>query len=111
MRPQDNLHFDHTSILKTIARRFLSENPPYMGARFAAAHDLSEVIGNELRQPQFLPFIRYRLQFVRSQMLLAVSQANRAPGAELVQSSKDDSSRRISPLKMRATGLYTFGVT
>jgi Ricin-type beta-trefoil lectin domain-like len=43
------------------------------------------VIGNHLQQPQFLPFIRYRLQFVRSQMLLAVNQANRAPGTELLQ--------------------------
>jgi Phosphoesterase family/Ricin-type beta-trefoil lectin domain-like len=89
VRPRDNFHFDHTSILKTIARRFLSTNPPYMGARFAAAHDLSEVIGNHLRKPQFLPFIRYRLQFVRSQMLLAVKQANRAPGTELLQLPRD----------------------
>jgi phospholipase C len=89
VRPRDSFHFDHTSILKTIARRFLSTNPPYMGARFAAAHDLSEVIGNTLRQPQFLPFIRYRFQFVRSQMLLAVNQANRAPGTELLQSPAD----------------------
>lgn len=83
--PLDNFHFDHTSILKTIARRFLSDNPPYMGARYAAAHDLSEVIGNTLRQPQFLPYIRYRLEFLRSQMFLEVSQVNRAPGAELLQ--------------------------
>jgi len=89
VRPRNNFHFDHTSILKTIARRFLSADPPYMGARFAAAHDLSEVIGNQLRQPQFLPFIRYRLQFVRSQMLLAVNQANRAPGTYLLQSPTD----------------------
>jgi phospholipase C len=89
-RPRDSLHFDHTSILKTIARRFLSSNPPYMGARFAEAHDLSEVIGNHLRQPQFLPFIRYRLEFVRSQMLLAVKQANRAPGTELLQLPRDE---------------------
>ena len=61
-----------------------------MGARFAAAHDLSEVLGNQLRQPQFLPFIRYRLQFLRSQMLLAVSQANRAPGTQLLQSPRDE---------------------
>ena len=40
----DTLHFDHTSILKTIARRFMSNNPPYMGARYAAAHDLSEIL-------------------------------------------------------------------
>jgi len=44
------LHFDHTSILKTIARRFMSNNPPFMGARYAAAKDLSSVLGNALRQ-------------------------------------------------------------
>jgi hypothetical protein len=89
VRPRADLHFDHTSILKTIARRFLNTNPPYMGARFAAAHDLSEVLGNQLRQPQFLPFIRYRLQFVPSQMMLAVSQGNRAPGTGLLQLPRD----------------------
>ena len=65
-----DLHFDHTSILKTIARRFLSTNPPYMGARYAAAKDLSMVVGTQLHQPQFLPFIAYRLQFMQSQMML-----------------------------------------
>jgi hypothetical protein len=39
----------------------------------------------DTRQPQFLPFIRYRLQFVRSQMMLAVNLADRAPGAVLWQ--------------------------
>jgi phospholipase C len=85
-RPRDNFHFDHTSILKTIVRRFLNRTPPYMGTRFAAAHDLSEVIGNDLRQPQFLPYIRYRLEFVRSQMLVTVQQADRAPGTAFLQS-------------------------
>ncbi|HEY2356897.1 MAG TPA: alkaline phosphatase family protein, partial [Phenylobacterium sp.] len=36
--------FDHTSIIKTIARRFMSANPPDMGERVAAANDLSAVI-------------------------------------------------------------------
>jgi hypothetical protein len=81
-----DLHFDHTSILKTIARRFLSTNPPYMGARYAAAKDLSAVIGTQLRQPQFLPFIPYRLQFVQSQMMLhAMKLAESDPGAVLWQ--------------------------
>jgi hypothetical protein len=80
-----DLHFDHTSILKTIARRFLSENPPYMGARYAVANDLSAVIGTYLRQPQFLPFIPYRLQSVQSQMMLDVKLAGRAPGTVLWQ--------------------------
>ncbi|MGO1070087.1 phospholipase C [Lysobacter sp. CA199] len=36
--------FDHTSIIKTIVRRFLAANPPDMGARVAAANDLSQVM-------------------------------------------------------------------
>nr|MBA2645470.1 hypothetical protein [Pyrinomonadaceae bacterium] len=36
--------FDHTSILKTIIRRFLSARPPDMGERVAAANDLSMVV-------------------------------------------------------------------
>jgi phospholipase C len=61
----DSLHFDHTSILKTIARRFLSQNPPYMGARYAAAHDLSEVLSAEIEKStdQFLPFVPYTLDY------------------------------------------------
>jgi hypothetical protein len=82
---RSDLHFDHTSILKTIARRFLSSNPPYMGARYAAANDLSMVVGTQLQQPQFLPFIRYRLQFVRSQMMLAVNRADLGPSAVVWQ--------------------------
>lgn len=79
------LHFDHTSILKTIARRFLSADPPYMGARFAGAQDLSSVIGAQLRQPQFRPFIRYRLEYTGSAMMLDVQFANRAAGTMLWQ--------------------------
>jgi hypothetical protein len=80
------LHFDHTSILKTIARRFLSTNPPYMGARYAAANDLSVVVGSQLHQPQFLPFITYRLQFVQSQMMLnAIKLPDPDPGAVVWQ--------------------------
>lgn len=80
-----DLHFDHTSILKTIARRFLSTNPPYMGARYAAANDLSDVIATEMRQPQFLPFIPYQLQFAKSGMMLDVKFADQAPGTILWQ--------------------------
>jgi phospholipase C len=80
-----DLHFDHTSILKTIVRRFMSKNPPYMGARYAAARDLSAVVGNKLREPQFLPFIRYNIQFVTSSMMLDVQNADAAPGTPLWQ--------------------------
>lgn len=79
------LHFDHTSILKTIVRRFLSSNPPYLGARFAEANDLSSVLGTQLRQPQFRPFIRYQLQCRASQMMLDVHGGNGAAGTALGQ--------------------------
>jgi hypothetical protein len=80
----DTRIFDHTSILKTIARRFLSD-PPYMGARYAAANDLSMVIGTQLNTPQFLPYLRYRLQFSHSQAMLDAGVANPAPGTALRQ--------------------------
>ena len=38
------LHFDHSSLLATIVRRFLAQNPPAMGARYAAAEDLSSAL-------------------------------------------------------------------
>jgi phosphoesterase family protein len=82
-RRRNDLHFDHTSILRTIARRFLSANPPYLGARYAAANDLSAVVGTQKRQTQFRPFIRYNFQYAASQMMLGVKDANPAPGAPL----------------------------
>ena len=36
--------FDHTSIPKTIIRRFLNTRPPDLGERVAAANDLSRVL-------------------------------------------------------------------
>jgi hypothetical protein len=86
-----DLHFDHTSILKTIARRFMSTNPPYLGARYAQANDLSAVVSTQLRQTQFRPFIRYNFQFGASQMMLGVKDANPAPGAPLWQIAADGS--------------------
>jgi hypothetical protein len=83
----DTLHFDHTSILKTIARRFMSKNPPYMGARYAAAHDLSEILEAQLRPEQFRPFIPYTLAYVGSKMCLDVPSASTAIGTELWQFS------------------------
>lgn len=80
-----SLYFDHTSILKTIARRFMSSNPPYMGARFAAASDLSAVVGSELRTSQFLPFIPYNLVYGASQKRLDVQGGSSAPGTILWQ--------------------------
>ncbi|MBV9325977.1 MAG: RICIN domain-containing protein, partial [Chloroflexi bacterium] len=80
-----SLYFDHTSILKTIARRFLHDNPPYMGARFAAANDLSAVIGNAPRAEQFRPFIAYNFTCVSSQLHLDVQGASATPGSVLQQ--------------------------
>jgi phospholipase C len=76
----DSLYFDHTSILKTIARRFLSNNPPYMGARYAAAHDLSEVLTTELQKStdQFLPFVPYTLDYENTKMNLVVPAGDRS---------------------------------
>jgi len=76
----DSLHFDHTSILKTIARRFLSRNPPYMGARYAAAHDLSEVLSAEKEKntDQFLPFVPYTLDYENTKMNLNVHDGDRS---------------------------------
>jgi phospholipase C len=41
--------FDHTSIAKTIARRFMSENPPDMGERMTGANDVSMVLSSTMR--------------------------------------------------------------
>ena len=81
----DTLHFDHTSILKTIARRFMSNNPPYMGARYEAAHDLSEILDDQLRPEQFRPFIPYTLVCVASKMNLDVQSASSSIGTPLWQ--------------------------
>jgi phospholipase C len=87
---QRSLHFDHTSILKTIARRFLSQSPPYMGARYAEAHDLSSVIGNVLHLSQFLPFISYTFVYGPSQKQLDVQGAGVTPGTILWQHHPND---------------------
>jgi hypothetical protein len=81
----DDLHFDHTSILKTIARRFLSNSYPYLGARYAAAHDLSEVLEGEIRTDQFRPFIPYALTNGASGMCLDVPSGSVAVGTPVWQ--------------------------
>ena len=84
------LHFDHTSIVKTIARRFLSGSPPYLGARYAAASDLAAIVLAEPRRPQFLPFLRYTIMFLASQQMLTVA-GDPAPGTPLSQTPVDGS--------------------
>ena len=66
------LYFDHTSILKTIARRFMTKNPPYMGPRYAAANDLASILSQTWRRFQFLPFVRYNLMYGPSEMRMNV---------------------------------------
>jgi phospholipase C len=85
------LHFDHTSILKTIARRFLSYDPehptpdipPYLGARFAAAHDLSTIMTATPHLPAFRPFIPYTLVYAKTTTALEVPDGNVSPGTLL----------------------------
>jgi hypothetical protein len=74
------LYFDHTSILKTIATRFMSKNPPYMGARYAAANDLTAVLTNSPRKSQFLPFVKYNLTYNASEMMMNVEGGKPLPG-------------------------------
>ena len=45
-----DIPFDHTSIAKTIARCFMSANPPDMGERVAGAEDLSKVLSSSRRE-------------------------------------------------------------
>jgi phospholipase C len=74
------LYFDHTSILKTIARRFMSKNPPYMGPRYAAANDLTAVLASSPRKWQFLPFVKYNITYNASEMRINVEGGNPTPG-------------------------------
>ncbi|HEY4089430.1 MAG TPA: alkaline phosphatase family protein [Bryobacteraceae bacterium] len=83
----DALHFDHTSILKTIVRRFMSNNPPYLGARYAAAHDLSEILAAQVQPGPFRPFIPYTLVYGASKMCLDVQGGSLLAGAPLCQLS------------------------
>jgi hypothetical protein len=65
----------------------MSDNPPFMGPRYAAAHDLSEILETHIRQEQFRPFIPYTLVYVASKMCLDVQGASTAIGTELWQFS------------------------
>jgi hypothetical protein len=81
----DPKQFDHMSILKTIVRRFLPDNPPYLGARYATANDLSSVLTAHLRASQFLPFVRHRLQNVGSSMMLTADRVEHADETDFSQ--------------------------
>jgi phospholipase C len=81
------LYFDHTSILKTIARRFIGAAAPYLGARFAAAHDLSSIFTATPRWNQFRPFIPYTLVYARTNGALEVQHDSATAGALLWQNT------------------------
>ncbi len=100
------LHFDHTSILKTIVRTFMSTKPPYMGPRYAAANDLSSVIGNESRPSQFRPFIAYNFLYVASQKRLEVQNAGVTPGTALLQSDSNDTSAQQFSFEYAVNGYW-----
>jgi len=105
----ENHHFDHTSILKTIAARMMGKNPPYMGPRFAAAQNLSVVLDTKLRKPMFLPFIRYNIMFNASGMMLNVPNGSTATGASLLQFTKNQKSDPAQDFSFElATGGWTY---
>ncbi|MGZ3901999.1 MAG: RICIN domain-containing protein, partial [Bacteroidia bacterium] len=57
---------------------------------YASAKDLSQVVGNTLRNTQFLPFIRYNVVYNASQKSLDVKSASNIPGSTLWQYNVND---------------------
>jgi phospholipase C len=102
----DTLHFDHTSILKTITRRFMSNNPPYMGARYAAAHDLSEILESQIRPGPFRPFIPYTLVYAASKMCLDLPGGSLSAGASLWQFSPNGTDAQKFRLEDAGNGFF-----
>ncbi|HEU5030102.1 MAG TPA: alkaline phosphatase family protein [Spirillospora sp.] len=84
-----DLHFDHTSILKTIVRTFMSDAPPYLGARYAQANDLSSVITATKHNAQFRPFIPYTFTFNATSAAMGPQGGVSAPGAAVWQLPAD----------------------
>jgi hypothetical protein len=84
------LHFDHMSIAKTIARRFLSDEPPYLGPLYEDAADLSAVVGSQVNTSPFRPFIPYHLVYGPSGKRLDVTGASTTPGTKLQQYDPND---------------------
>jgi hypothetical protein len=102
----DALHFDHTSILKTIARRFMNKNPPYMGARYAAARDLSEILQTQIRPGPFRPFIPYTLVYGASKMCLDVQDASSSIGAPICQLLPNRTDAQKFRFEIAGNGLF-----
>ena len=68
----------------------MSQTPPDMGPRYAAANDLTAVVGATPRQSQFLPFIPYNFVYGASQKRLDVQFAGVTPGTVLWQYDPND---------------------
>ncbi len=101
-----DLHFDHTSIPKTIARRFLTANPPYLGARYAAANDLSAVLSVQRQQHQFRPFIPYHVQFNATQTTLGPKDGIAAAQAEVWHLASDGTAGQEFSFEQSGDAVY-----
>ena len=90
VRPRGDpaVQFDHTSILKTIARRFIVGTAAVPGrALRGRGRPLSAVLATEARPGPFRPFIPYNLLFGASGLLLDVQGGEPASALPLVQSA------------------------
>ena len=101
-----DLHFDHTSIPKTIARRFLSANPPFLGARYAAANDLSAVLSAQRQQHQLRPFIPYHVQFRATQTTLGPENGISAAKAAVWQLASDGTAGQEFSFEQAGDSVY-----
>ncbi|MFJ9179323.1 alkaline phosphatase family protein [Streptomyces sp. NPDC102360] len=101
-----DLHFDHTSVPKTIARRFLSANPPYLGARYAAANDLSAVLGTQRQKHQFRPFIPHHFQFGATQTTLGPKDGISAAKASVWQLASDGTAGQEFSFEQAGDSVY-----
>ncbi len=103
---QDSLYFDHTSLAKTIAKRFMSDYPPYMGARYRDARDLSAVMNTVPRQTNLLPFIRYNVIYNSSGKSMDVQWAAFKPGTPIWQYDVNNTEAQHFSFEDAGGGLY-----
>jgi hypothetical protein len=100
-RKDSTQYFDHTSILKTIAKRFMTSNPPYMGPRYEMANDLSSVLDDKMRQTQFLPFIGHTVTHDSVRQPLQISNP-----AEAQQFCFEDAGNGFLFIRIHGSPLY-----
>ena len=79
----------------------MSNNPPFMGARYEAAHDLSEILDDQIRPEQFRPFIPYTLVCVASKMSLDVQAGSTNIGTPLWQYTLNGTDAQKLPIRRR----------